>query len=391
MKIAVVGAGYVGLSNAIFLAKTQDVYLYDVSEERIALINERKSTIDDLEIIKSLKQDKISLIATTDEKIAYTDAEYILIAISIDYDARKSCFETTAVEEIIETIINLNSNAVIVFKSTVPIGYTSAIQKKYRNRCKFLVSPEFLREGNALQDVSCPNRIIVGMPEKDCEEKAVKFGKLLQKAVINSKVPVLYLNSTEAEAVKLFSNAYLAMRVAFFNELDSFAECKELDTRAIIEGMGWDSRIGAEYNNPSFGYGGYCLPKDTKQLLSHFKDVPSTIIESIVLANQIRKEFIAKRIMQHKPNVVGIYRLAMKKKSDNYRESSLLDIICCIKEARVIIYEPLITTQKYNDFDIINNLEEFKNKSEIIVANRLDKDISDVTEKVYTRDLFNNN
>ena len=393
MKITVVGAGYVGLSNAVLLAQNHEICLLDIIQEKVDLINQKKSPVDDSEIEKYLRSKNLNLIATTNEKLAYLGAEFIIIAIPIDYNSSKGCFETSSVESIIESIIQLNNKAVIIFKSTISIGYIRCMQNKYgESGCLFMFCPEFLREGYALHDNLYPNRIIVGIPHENAKKIAYMFANMLCEASLKDNVPILILNSTEAEAVKLFSNTYLAMRVAFFNELDSFAEYNELDSRVIIEGMGLDPRIGFDYNNPSFGYGGYCLPKDTKQLLSEYQGIPNNIISGIIKANHTRKDYIAEQVLSKKPNVVGIYRLTMKSNSDNFRESSILSVMKRIKEkCNVIIYEPLLDTEMYNHCLVIRDLKIFKKKADVIVANRFHEDISDVIEKVYTRDLFNRN
>jgi UDPglucose 6-dehydrogenase len=394
MKITVVGAGYVGLSNAVLLARNHDVCLLDIAPEKVAIINGKKSPIFDPQIEEYLDKKDISLIATTNEKLAYKDAEFIIIAISIDYNTSKNCFDTSRLESLLDSITKVNNASVIVFKSTVPIGYTKYIQNKYEYANNiFLFSPEFLREGYALHDTLYPDRIIVGTSHENAKQQAVIFAKLLAESAIKDDIPILIMNSTEAEAVKLFSNTYLAMRVSFFNELDTFAEYNELNTQMIIEGVGLDSRIGSHYNNPSFGYGGYCLPKDAKQLLSDYRDIPNKIISSVIEANYIRKNFITEQIISRNPNVVGIYRLTMKFNSDNFRDSSILDVMKCIqeKDIEVIIYEPLLNESTFNGSPVIQNLEVFKSKSNLILANRFHEDISDVIEKVYTRDLFNRN
>lgn len=391
MKIAVAGTGYVGLSIAVLLAQHNQVIAVDIIPEKVQMINDKKSPIQDNEIEEYLNTKNLNLQATLDAEKAYSEAEFVVIAAPTNYDPQKNYFDTTAVENVIETVLRYNSNAYMVIKSTIPVGYTEQVRKRY-NSDRILFSPEFLRESKALYDNLYPSRIIVGTDENDikCMEAAEKFAALLQQAALKEKVDVLYMGFMEAEAVKLFSNTYLALRVAYFNELDTYAEVRGLNTKHIIEGVGLDPRIGNHYNNPSFGYGGYCLPKDTKQLLANYNDVPNNIIAAIVEANRTRKDFIAERIISMNPNVVGIYRLTMKSNSDNFRSSSIQGVMKRIKAKgiEVVVYEPALKETKFFNSKVINNIDDFKKMSDIIIANRYNEEIGDVIEKVYTRDLY---
>ncbi len=386
MKIAVAGTGYVGLSLATLLSQNNEVVALDIIPEKVEMINNRKSPIQDEYIEKYFKEKKLNLRATLDYKDAFEGAEFVIISTPTNYDDEKNFFDTSSVEDIIEKVISMNDkNITMVVKSTIPVGYIENIKYEY-NIDNIFFSPEFLREGKALYDNLYPSRIIVGTKN----EKGKEFAKLLKQASLKEEVPVLYMNSTEAEAVKLFANTYLALRVAYFNELDTYADVKGLSTKDIIEGVGLDPRIGTHYNNPSFGYGGYCLPKDTKQLLANYKDVPQNLIEAIVKSNKTRKEFITEEILKLKPQVVGIYRLTMKSGSDNFRSSAIQDIIKSLKaeDKNIIIYEPTLKQEEFSNCKVVNNLDEFKKESSVIMANRLEDCLKDVKEKVYTRDLF---
>lgn len=388
ITLSIVGLGYVGLSNAILLSQHNHVIAIDNDDERIKFINEHKSPIHDREIIEYLKNKKLNLEATLDWKSAFEKSEIVIIATPTDYDEQKNYFNTSSVESVIENVISVNKDALIIIKSTIPVGFINSARKKFKTE-NIIFSPEFLREGKALYDNLYPSRIIVG----EQSDRGQKFANLLLQGALKKDVSILLTDTTEAEAIKLFANTYLAMRVAFFNELDTYAEIKKLDTKQIIEGICLDPRIGDHYNNPSFGYGGYCLPKDTKQLLANYKDVPNNIITAIVNANNTRKKFIVDQILLNKPKTVGIYRLVMKQGSDNFRSSAVQTIIKKLKENKVeiIIYEPSISLDIFNDTIVENNLGHFKNKSDIIITNRLDDDLLDVLDKVYTRDIFNNN
>lgn len=392
MKITVAGTGYVGLSNAVLLSQHNKVTTVDIVEEKVALINARRSPIADEYIEKYLAEKELDLTATTDWRAAYSDAEVIIIATPTNYDEEKNYFDTSSVESVIEQILSVNENALIVIKSTVPVGYTCGVRAQY-NCPRIIFSPEFLREGQALYDNLYPSRIIVGAPKEDqkAREGAKLFAGLLCEGAIKQDIKVLYTDPTEAEAVKLFSNTYLAMRVAYFNELDTYAEMKGLDSRQIIDGVCLDPRIGGHYNNPSFGYGGYCLPKDTKQLLANFAGVPNDIVAAIVLANSTRKDYIANHIASLGAKTVGVYRLTMKSNSDNFRQSSIQGIMKRLSESglHVVIFEPTLKKgQGFYDYEVCEDFDEFKRISDVIIANRMSGELSDVADKVYTRDLY---
>lgn len=389
MNIAIAGTGYVGLSNAILLAQKNSVIALDVMPQKVEMLNKRESPIIDKEIEEYLATKELNLTATLKPEIAFIDAEFVIISTPTNYDPEKNFFDTSSVEDVIEKVARINPQASIIIKSTVPVGYTERIAEKY-NKMDIMFSPEFLREGKALYDNLYPSRIIVGATKNTKPEKQKKFAQLLIEGAIKQNIHVLFMSATEAEAVKLFSNTFLALRVAYFNELDTYAETNQLDSKKIIEGVCLDPRIGDHYNNPSFGYGGYCLPKDTKQLLANYANIPNNIIGAVVAANHTRKDFIASQVIKRNPKVVGIYRLTMKANSDNYRESSIQGVMKRIKAEGIetVVYEPTLKDTTFLNSKVIKDIAEFKRITDIIITNRMTSELEDVKSKVYTRDLY---
>lgn len=391
MNIVVVGMGYVGLSNAVLLSQNHKVTVVDIVAEKVDMLNKRVSPIADKEIEEYLAQKQLNLVATTDAQASYQAADLIVVSTPTNYDEKRNFFDTSSVDKVVEDVFSINPAVTVVIKSTIPVGYTVDLYQKH-NKKKLIFSPEFLRENKALYDNLYPSRIITGVPERTKEliKAAETFVGLLKEGAIKENIPVLHMNATEAEAVKLFSNTYLALRVSYFNELDTYAELKGLNTKSIIEGVCLDPRIGSHYNNPSFGYGGYCLPKDTKQLLANFSDVPNEIIRAIVSANTTRKKHIANRVLSMEPETVGIYRLTMKSGSDNFRQSAVQDIIAQIHKSgkKVLIYEPACDGDEFLGCEVTKKLPEFKCRCDVILANRINPDLSDVADKIYTRDLY---
>ena len=392
MDIAVAGTGYVGLSLAVLLAQNNSVKAVDIVPDRAELINQGKSPFADKEIEEYLAEKPLDLVATTDGKSAYRDAEFIIVATPTNYDVERNYFDTSSIDAVLELVEKVNSSATVVIKSTVPVGYLSSVMSQYRIP-NILFSPEFLREGRALYDNLHPSRIIVGTP-KNCSpelrQRAERFASLLQEGAMDKEVPTLMVDSTEAESIKLFANTYLALRVAFFNELDTYAELHGLDTEQIIRGVGLDPRIGSHYNNPSFGYGGYCLPKDTRQLLANYQDTPNDIIAAIVAANNTRKDFVTHQILTHNPRLVGVYRLTMKVGSDNFRQSAIQDVMhrLSIAGVKIVVYEPTLREDSFDGITVVHDMKAFKSMSDVIVANRMADELYDCIDKVYTRDLF---
>ena len=394
MKIAVAGTGYVGLANSILLAQNNEVHAIDIIPEKVEMINNKISPIVDKEITEYLTTKNINLVATLDGRQAYQEADYIVIATPTNYNEEENFFDTSSIESVLNIVKEVGTNATIVIKSTIPVGYTLSIREKYKDSIgdQIIFSPEFLREGKALYDNLYPSRIIVGVPKEDAElvKKAEGFANLLKEGAIKENIKTLIINPTEAEAVKLFANTYLAMRVSYFNELDTYAELKGLNTMEIIEGVGLDPRIGDHYNNPSFGYGGYCLPKDTKQLLANFRGVPNDIVKAIVDANHTRKKHIAHQVLERNPKTVGVYRLTMKADSDNFRQSSIQSVIKMLKNngVEIVIYEPTLKDEVFDGNKVVKDFEKFKAEADVIIANRFEEGLEDVKEKLYTRDIY---